>query len=58
MNTNKLLKLINKLDEGELITISVSTANALYNYMNDQCFDLSEYRNARNEYNKIEVWQA
>ena len=58
MYTNKLLKLINKLDEGELITISVSTANALYNYMNDQCFDLSEYRQARNDYNKIEIWMA
>ena len=55
---NKLLKLISKLDDGELITVSVKTANALYNYMNDQCFDLSEYRNARNAYNKIEIWQA
>ena len=58
MYTNKLLKLINKLDQGELITVSVSTANALYNYMNDQCFDLSEYRQARNDYNKIEIWMA
>mgnify|MGYP003685848007 FL=1 len=58
MTTNKLLKLINKLEEGDLITISVSTANALYNYMHDQGFDLSEYRNARNDYNKIEIWMA
>ena len=58
MTTNKLLKLINKLDEGDLITISVSTANALYNYMSDQGFDLSEYRQARNDYNKIEIWMA
>ena len=58
MTTNKLLKLINKLEEGDLITISVNTANTLYSYLSDQGYDLSEYRNARNDYNKIEIWMA
>ena len=55
--SNKLDNLISKLDNGELITVSVATANALFNHMLDAGFEMYDYRQARTESNRIEIWQ-
>ena len=54
--SNKLDNLISKLDNGELITVSVATANALFNHMLDAGFEMYDYRQARTESNRIEIW--